>query len=221
MSGEKTFNFDVKNILLNCFHFKVCKSIFKSQADLKKHCELLHSSKDKLVVIDQKQQEMNPSKMSRAPRKRKLRAMKIRNGKNTKNVKKLNKSGPFICDRCGAYIKLFSSMVDHWKRHLKPRQYQCDLCPKAYKRKFNLSNHMEVAHICDKKYECKKCDFKAASNRHVKRHMIHHELKKECPRCKKLVKNLSRHSKRHLKKKYLKMCDQCDEPAFNHEDLKK
>lgn len=110
---------------------------------------------------------------------------------------------------------------------------------------------MRVIHVKEKDYKCKHCDFSAVSLRWLNEHMdTYHNDKQECPICKKPVRVMSRHLKRHrlipqceIEKvscpvckrlvarknlkghirtvhEKLKKCDQCDE-SFSARDLRK
>lgn len=125
--------------------------------------------------------------------------------KKDTTVMRLHHTGPYTCDKCGIEVNYYASILAHWEKHLRPSSYQCDLCPKAFIWKAGVASHIRIVHVKDKEYKCRKCEFSAITARWLQEHMeTYHDEKKECPICKKPVRVMSRHLKRH------KIIPQCE-----------
>lgn len=123
-----------------------------------------------------------------------------------KNPRSLNNKGPYDCDLCESICKSRQSMYSHMKyRHIKAPRWFCDLCPKSFKMKYLLADHLH-SHIKIKYLVCDVCGFKSHRKRYLKGHKLTHEKKSECPVCKKLVTSIRMHMQDVHKKVPCKVC---------------
>lgn len=116
-------------------------------------------------------------------------------------MKILNRSGPFICDKCERYFtsrKYFQKHFHH--KHRNPSML-CDLCPRSFNQKRYLVNHLERDHLKARPFECDLCNFRGFRKSSLKGHMLQHSPKTECTLCHKLVANLRLHLDSHIKLK--------------------
>lgn len=113
------------------------------------------------------------------------------------SVKVLSRSGPFICDKCGAILGSRDSFHMHNAIRHRNASMFCDLCPESFTQKCKLKTHMEKDHL-KLKTKCNVCHkFVSNMNAHLK-----HHVKAKCPICSAIITrpNLTTHIKRHKKK---------------------
>lgn len=131
-------------------------------------------------------------------------------------VRVLNRNGPFICDNCGSeFSNRYSFQVHNHKKHVGVRRY-CDLCPRFFRRKFLIIQHMMSEHMHFSPFECKVCGHKSHSGVNYKKHMLRHGPKTECNICHKFVTNMYNHLQSHAKVE-CHVCRKC----FSKNNLKK
>lgn len=121
--------------------------------------------------------------------------------------KVLNRTGPFICDRCGTEHSNRSKFVYHLRsKHLEDKKFLCDLCPKSTILKSWLAKHMRVMHLKLRPFQCHICRLKTSTKRALRIHMMTHGSKTKCKVCHKMVSNMAFHLKNHIAVK----CPVCD-----------
>ena len=108
-----------------------------------------------------------------------------------------NHEGPFICDFCGKIHSSRSALSQHLMIYHKAQMY-CDLCPKSFHALSQLERHLLGFHV-NIKNVCNVCGFKASHRYILLQHQQKHEPKTECQICHKLVRDIKKHQKMHLK----------------------
>lgn len=96
---------------------------------------------------------------------------------------------------CRGYIrcckrKLYKRgfLVQHMNLHTNPNAYQCELCNKNFKSKFNLGlHHMKIhGRAEDKPFKCDRCTQAFHKEYMLRNHMSSHE-KVQCPQCERIL----------------------------------
>lgn len=118
------------------------------------------------------------------------------------------------CSICG---QMFSKerMKYHMQHHYE-EMFQCDHCPKIFKKKTSLQRHFDCNHSTEKRFTCSTCGKSFAKNRILKQHqMIHIPMKLyiQCEICSKLmqVKSLrihmeTKHGDKYKEKPFICEC---------------
>lgn len=128
-------------------------------------------------------------------------------------MKILNRSGPFICDKCGSSFPTRTSFLSHISFHHGPISF-CDLCPRSFVRKTLLSVHMKKDHLKLRPFECHVCSHESSSRGNLKIHMLLHGPKTECQICHKLVSNIKIHLTNHVKVQCSVCCKFCSKASI-------
>jgi len=111
----------------------------------------------------------------------------------------------FGCDSCVAVFKTLELLNQHSaKRHPNGPKWSksnvCGECGMVVKHYSQMSAHIAFYHD-DTVYNCDKCGMDKKGKARMKKHMKSHELRekhyqpKECPECKKIVRNMPLHQK--------------------------
>lgn len=113
----------------------------------------------------------------------------------------LNRSGPFICDKCGSKHWSRKAIHFHNYKHYREATWFCDLCPRSFILKRILIEHIEKDHLKLRPFRCKDCEYKSFHKISLENHMKQHDSKSECKVCHKFVKNMQKHLQGHVKVK--------------------
>lgn len=114
-------------------------------------------------------------------------------------LKVLNRTGPFICDKCGSRFSKRTSFSSHQRKQHGRFSVFCDLCSRSFVSKFFLTIHMNRDHLKLRPFECNVCLYKSLIKVNLKIHMLTHGPKSECKICHKLVANMNSHLRNHVK----------------------
>ncbi|XP_066254704.1 transcriptional repressor CTCF-like isoform X16 [Euwallacea similis] len=92
-----------------------------------------------------------------------------------------------------------TSHTEHYDKTAEGK-FQCKYCPKLVVAKISIEEHLNFAHLNDKKWICFKCGKNCYSQISLKRHEVVHEEKRDlkCEKCHKCFRN-SEHLKIHWK----------------------
>ncbi|RVE47008.1 hypothetical protein evm_008392 [Chilo suppressalis] len=110
------------------------------------------------------------------------------------------------CPKCPArfayYFVCQKHLVD--AHGVTPIKYKCNVCDKAFTRRFPLTNHIKKEHLDEKNKCCQHCNYSCFSNNELKVHMVreHGARLFQCMVCDKSYssqKSLKQHSKVHRK----------------------
>ncbi|KAG5680173.1 hypothetical protein PVAND_009698 [Polypedilum vanderplanki] len=126
----------------------------------------------------------------------------------------------FQCKFCGRICMSTGALYSHEKIHtnLPIEEYlKCSHCPKSFKEKRLLKNHIQLVHEKSRMKQCSECGFIATCSGSLNKHnkAVHLKLKNHvCDKCKKeFVTNqqLLRHLRHHSKERPFKcLNDFCD-----------
>ena len=79
----------------------------------------------------------------------------------------------FKCSHCAFVAQKKSDLEHHSACHKKEWPYPCSLCTYRFKHKSDLMSHVKKIHKLDRLiFSCQKCDFSAAKQEDIKKHMI-------------------------------------------------
>lgn len=115
--------------------------------------------------------------------------------------------------------KTFKKPVDleqHMNTHQGIRPFSCNLCSKAYYKKYHLTVHEKIH--SEPQFRCTKCEKPFITKDKLIRHEKIHEKVFECSRCKKIYvrkKMYDKHVLKHEKKKVIYECEIC-KSLFNY-----
>jgi len=91
-----------------------------------------------------------------------------------KNTHEKNK----MCRECGKCFESNANLRRHEKSHSGIKDFQCDLCLKAYSSMKSLQQHMEIVHKISheksKTFSCPTCDKAFTRNEYLQRHLLKH-----------------------------------------------
>lgn len=167
-----------------------CGLVFKTEWELHRH-ELIHD--DNKVTCE----VCNRIFAHAHSFKKHWARMHLKTLESAASRKVVNLSGPYICDKCGKIILKRTTLRQHLLvTHLNEPRFFCDLCPKSFKVKSLLENHMGQ-HFKINPLTCNFCDQTNASKWAFKIHMLRHGPKTECEVCHKMVANIYYHMKNH------------------------
>lgn len=119
----------------------------------------------------------------------------------------------FECHVCG---QMFSKeRMRYHMQHHNEEMFQCDHCPKIFKKKTSLQRHFDCNHSTEKRFTCSTCGKSFAKNRILQQHqMVHVPMKLyiQCEICAKLmqVKSLRIHMETKHGDKYKEKPFMCD-----------
>jgi KRAB domain-containing zinc finger protein len=109
------------------------------------------------------------------------------------------------CEICGSSVSasLFKVHVQMHELRKHGAKFECEICPKKFYMKKDLSQHRK-AH--DKKYKCDLCCKRFAFKQHIRKHMLVHLVARpfECKSCTSTFKcqiDVRRHAKKVHKSK--------------------
>jgi len=125
--------------------------------------------------------------------------------KRKKGMKYKKRKGKPKCDECGKELKSWRTLEMHKQAiHTNDveRKFSCSFCTYAAKTLATLKTHEKYTHIETQRYQCDKCEYKAASKHNMERHKKTHLVEKsyQCGHCSKLSvsqEGLKRHLKRN------------------------
>ncbi|CAG9789643.1 unnamed protein product [Diatraea saccharalis] len=108
------------------------------------------------------------------------------------------------CPKCPARFAYYFVCQKHLVdvHGMIPVKYKCNVCDKAFTRRFHLSNHIKKDHLDEKNTYCQLCTYNCFSNNELKIHMAkqHGEKLFECSVCEKCYssqKSLKQHMNIH------------------------
>ncbi|XP_032526287.2 zinc finger protein 28-like isoform X2 [Danaus plexippus] len=110
----------------------------------------------------------------------------------------------FKCTKCperfSEYFRRQKHLVE--VHGLAPLHYKCNVCDKAFDRRYTLSRHMKRDHLEERDYQCQLCSYKCFTNNELSVHMIKHNGERihECSVCNKSYarkKTLREHMRIH------------------------
>ncbi|KAL4616892.1 zinc finger protein ZFAT isoform X1 [Arapaima gigas] len=110
---------------------------------------------------------------------------------------------PYKCSLCEYATRSKSNLKAHMNRHSTEKTHLCDMCGKKFKSKCTLKSH-KLMHTADgRQYKCTECDYTAAQQLHLMRHMEKHTSFKSfrCAHCHYSC-NIAGSLKRHYYKKH-------------------
>lgn len=115
----------------------------------------------------------------------------------------------YTCDLCGNKLQHIKSLKSHFSTVHGNITFYCDFCPKTFKYKNSLSQHMRQHQSKYKIFTCKDCNFAATSQRATLTHRIIVHGVKRCVYCRKNVMDLRKHIKDEHKEKPRVTCPIC------------
>ncbi|XP_039762264.1 zinc finger protein 569-like [Pararge aegeria] len=110
----------------------------------------------------------------------------------------------FKCPKCPErFTEYFRRQKHLVEIHgVAPLRYKCNVCDKAFERRYTLSRHMKRDHLEERDFQCQLCAYKCFTNVELKVHMVKHNGERifECSVCKKSYarkKTLKEHMRIH------------------------
>lgn len=125
-----------------------------------------------------------------------------------------NKGDSISCPTCQKSFVSDARLKVHMKRHIATKDFQCDICSKAFIYKSDINRHILTQHSHQRSYKCKLCDRAFTQSGHLTAHIRTHygDRPFECTFC---ARKFSRqtHLKQHIRthtgeKPYV--CEECD-----------
>ncbi|XP_066146059.1 zinc finger protein 85-like isoform X1 [Euwallacea fornicatus] len=103
-----------------------------------------------------------------------------------KSAKLRNDKGEFVCSYCPKVFKDKQRLDNHVRVHTNERPYECHICGKGFKTWIHRKTHLNI-HLGIKKWTCKYCSKAFTNSCTLKGHeMIHTgERPHRCPECRK------------------------------------
>lgn len=110
----------------------------------------------------------------------------------------------FKCSQCSErfteYFKRQKHLVEVHGAH--PLEYKCNVCEKAFQRRYTLSRHMKKDHLEERDFQCEVCPYRCFTKTELRIHMIKHVGARiyQCKVCKKAYarkKTLKEHMRIH------------------------
>ncbi|XP_045781618.1 zinc finger protein 25-like [Maniola jurtina] len=110
----------------------------------------------------------------------------------------------FKCPKCPErFTEYFRRQKHLVEIHgVAPLRYKCNVCDKAFERRYTLSRHMKRDHLEERDFQCQLCAYKCFTNVELRVHMVKHNGERifECSVCKKSYarkKTLKEHMRIH------------------------
>ncbi|XP_069363852.1 zinc finger protein 25-like [Maniola hyperantus] len=110
----------------------------------------------------------------------------------------------FKCPKCSErFTEYFRRQKHLVEIHgVAPLRYRCNVCDKAFERRYTLSRHMKRDHLEERDFQCQLCAYKCFTNVELRVHMVKHNGERifECSVCKKSYarkKTLKEHMRIH------------------------
>jgi len=132
------------------------------------------------------------------------------------------------CKICG---KSVHNIKDHMLLHSEPK-FQCETCPKKFKRESCLEHHRKRVHLNIREFKCATCGKEFSAERHLKQHtLVHTGLKlhtcelcgtsfKQKPHLKSHIKHVHEGVKRiKIDRNMNVQCGKCGKLCFNQQSL--
>ncbi|CAG9759470.1 unnamed protein product [Ceutorhynchus assimilis] len=103
-----------------------------------------------------------------------------------KSAKLRNEKGEFVCSYCPKVFKDKQRLDNHVRVHTNERPYKCHICSKGFKTWIHRKTHLNI-HLGIKKWVCKYCSKAFTNSCTLKGHEMLHtgERPHHCPECEK------------------------------------
>ncbi|KAJ0169997.1 hypothetical protein K1T71_014603 [Dendrolimus kikuchii] len=137
-----------------------------------------------------------------------------------------NNKKPNTCGKCSEkFVDYFTKQKHMVEKHgIKPILYKCNVCEKAFTRRYTLSLHLKRCHLDEKDIKCDFCPYMCFTKTELRAHMLKHGAEKshECIICKKSYarkKTLKEHMRIHTNdRRYV--CSVCGQAFIQNCSLK-
>jgi len=144
---------------------------------------------------------------------------------------KLVHEGKILKTSCTVCGKSVHNIKDHMLLHSEPK-FQCETCPKKFKRESCLEHHRKRVHLNIREFKCPTCNKEFSAERHLKQHtLVHTGLKlhtcelcgtsfKQKPHLKSHIKHVHEGVKRiKIDRNMNVQCGKCGKLCFNQQSL--
>lgn len=200
---------------------KVCSEMFNSTISFRKHVAWTHKKK---VCIQEDGAYICAVCDYRTLKKSMFAAHLER--KHETWSKKRSSSMLFPCAACGFVCRSKHSLQSHFiRKHTDKYEHQCSSCPKKFKVKGDLTNHVRFHHK-EKPVECKVCGKEClnSGSLYVHQKWAHFKPKYECHICKRRMvtqENLDQHLLTQHEKRDKIVCAECGKTFTKKDSFKR
>ncbi|XP_075527529.1 zinc finger protein 711-like isoform X3 [Dermacentor variabilis] len=135
----------------------------------------------------------------------------------------------FKCRMCGQICPSQCSLKAHMIKHSDRRQFPCEICGIAFKRKYALKEHCQAVHCSEKNFQCSTCGQTFVVKRYLDAHFKQAHIPglqsftcSSCPKVFKTEKSLKSHWRSchgDIPKDHI--CDICTKAFVSFKDLKR
>ncbi|XP_064477457.1 oocyte zinc finger protein XlCOF6-like [Ornithodoros turicata] len=149
--------------------------------------------------------------------------------RHSNNASETSTETLLACDVCDKKFAHKFALDAHMPTHFEYRDFRCEMCGMAFKRKHTLKEHINAVHCSDKKFQCSVCGEMFAVKRYLDAHCkTKHEDStqvfscNECPKEFKSERGLSAHRKTcHGKAERKHECAKCGRAFYSPKDRRR